>query len=290
MLASVLNAGCSSVAPAASESLPDLFDYARRLYNAEEYQDAILELQKLTYTSRATEYEDDVLFYLAQSYYKSDQYMLALDTYKRLVRNMPGTSYTRTVYFQIAMCYYNMSPRWSLDQEYSKLAIQQFQIFVDGYPAPDSAEVAEQIAELKAHTEKDSSNQQYASLMQKVKQQYGLLDTLRMAENYIQICREKLARKTFETAEQYVKLRAYKAAGVYYDEVILGYSDSPYYEQALRGKIDVLITRKKWDDALAAIEKYEGIFPEKREQVKGARKDVKDALADSSKTEASNPN
>lgn len=289
MLAGTLNAGCSSVAPAASESLPDLFDYAKRLYNAEEYQDAILELQKLTYSSRATEYEDDVLFYLAQSYYKSGQYLLALDTYKRLVRNMPGTSYTRTVYFNIAMCYYNMSPRWSLDQEYSRLAIQQFQIFIDGYPAPDSAEIADQIAELKAHSEKDTTKQ-YSSLLQKVKQQYGLLDTLRMAENHIQICREKLARKTFETAEQYVRLRAYKAAGVYYDEVILGYSDSPYYEPALRGKIDALIIRKKWDEALAAIEKYEELFPDKRDQVKGEHKEVKEALADSSKATVSNTN
>lgn len=290
MIASVVSAGCSSVKPAASESLPDRFDYGKRLYNAGEYQDAIMELQKLTYMSRATEYEDDVLFYLAQSYFKSNQYLLALDTYKRLVRNVPGTPYTRTIYFQIAMSYYNMSPIWSLDQEYTKLAIQQFQIFIDGYPAPDSAEVATQIAELKASAEKDSTNQRYASTLQKVKNQYGLLDTLKKAENYIQICREKLAHKTFETAEQYVRLRAYKAAGIYYDEVILGYSDSPYYERALLGKIDVLVTRKKWDEALVAIEKYEELFPNKLDKVKSVHKEVKEALADTSKTQTGNTN
>ncbi|ACF13687.1 putative lipoprotein [Chloroherpeton thalassium ATCC 35110] len=261
---------CSSVAPPVSEAPADQFDYAKRLYEAEDYQDAIMELQRISYNIRATELEDDVMFYLAQSYYKSEQYLLAVDTFKRLVRNTPGTKFARVVYFQIAMCYYNLSMPYQFDQQYTQLTIQQFQIYIDGYPAADSASIAAQIAELNNYADREKDNPEYQKLLGKLKAQYGLYDTLRIAEEKIRESREKLARKTFESAEQYIQLRAYKSAEVYFDEVILGYSDSPYYEKALLGKIDVQMTRKKWSDVLDTIEKYKARFPEKTEEVEDA--------------------
>jgi len=258
---------CSTIAPPASESLADQFDYGKRLYEAESYQDAILELQKLSYNTRATELEDDVLFFLAQSYYKSEQYLLAIDSFRRLVRSVPGTRYARIVYFQIAMCYYNLSMPYHFDQQYTRLAIQQFQIYIDGYPASDSATIAEQIAELNQYAEREKNNPEYRRLVGKLKVQYGLYDTLRLAEEHIRESRDRLARKTYEAAMQYIQLRSYKAAAVYFDEVILSYSDSPFYEKALLGKIEVLITRRRWREALETIEKYKERFPEKYDEV-----------------------
>ncbi len=265
---------CSSVKPAASEALKDMLDYAIRLYDDEDYTEAILELEKLTYKSRATEYEDDVLYYLAQSYFKNEQYLLAGDSYKRLVQNLPSTVYRKEAYFQLGLCYYNMSPRYSLDQQYTKLAIDQFQFFIDGFPVPDSATIAEQIAELQSYSSEEKNNPEYQNIFSRLKAKYGVLDTVLKAEKMIRECRNKLARKNYEAANQYITLRAYKAATIYYDEVILSYSDSPYYEQALLEKIDVLVIRKQWDEALETIEKYKARFPDNVDEVEDDHRQI----------------
>ncbi len=277
ILLAVLSIGvinCSSVKSPESESLKSILDYAKRLYANEDYADAILELEKLTYKSRATEYEDDVLFYLGQSYYKSEQFLLAADVFKRLVQTIPSTSYQKIAYFQLGMSYYNMSPRYSLDQKYTRLAIDQLQIYIDGFPVPDSASVAEQIAELESYSKEDKSSPAYQKILKRLRAQYGTLDTVMQAEKMIRTCRNKLAKKSFETAKQYISLRSYKAATIYFDEVILSYSDSPFYEQALIGKIDVLMIRKQWNDALNTINKFKDRFPEKATEVEDEYNDI----------------
>jgi len=266
-LISVAVMNCSSVKPPESESIKDMLDYAIRLYENEDYNDSILELESLTYKSRTTEYEDEVLYYLAQSYFRNEQYLLASDTYKRLLQNISNTPYLKKAYYNLAMCYYNMSPRYSLDQHYTKLAIDQFQIFIDGFPIPDSTIITEQIQELKSYSDEDKRLPEYQSILSKLKAKYATLDTVLQAEKLIRICRNKLARKSFEAAHQYINLRAYKSATIYFDEVILSYSDSPYYEQALLGKIEMLMIRKKWDEALKTIDKYKERFPEKVDSV-----------------------
>lgn len=56
--------------------------------------------------------------------------------------------------------------------------------------------------------------------------------------------REKLAKNTYYIARQYIQLKKYKASGIYFDEVIKRYPDTIYFEQAWKGRIDVLIKRK----------------------------------------------
>jgi outer membrane protein assembly factor BamD len=279
--------GCSTPRAVFDDSLRGRFEYAKSLYDQKDYYGAQLELNKLTYISRATEYEDDVQFYLAQSYFFYGQYLLAAEAYQTLLRNVPSSPYARIAFFQIAMCYYKLSPVHSLDQEYSHKAIAQFQSYIDTYPVPDSARLANEIRDLRllASEATDSARRAtYEALIARLYAQLGQLDTLRLAEEKIMECRNKLALKALDAAKQYIQLRAYRAATLYFDEVLTNYPDSPYYEEALLGKIETLIVRERWAEAENEIEKYEEKFPDKKYKVEGSKAFVKEQLLQSSQT------
>lgn len=278
--------GCGASNTYYDDTLKGRFEYAKSLFEQKDYYAAQLEFNKLTYLSRATEYEDDVQFYLAQSYYFYGQYLLAADAYQTLLRNTPSSPYSRIAFFQIGMCYYKLSPVHSLDQEYSKRAIAQFQNYIETYPAPDSEKVAREIRDLRllaADAEDSARRATYEALIARLTAQLGQLDTLRIAEEKIMECRNKLALKALESAKQYIQLRAFRAATLYFDEVLTSYPDSPYYEEALLGKIETLVVREKWSEAESEIEKYEEKFPEKKYKVEGFKVVVKEQLLQSAK-------
>lgn len=273
---------CTSSKTDENASIPVIFREAQKMYDEGDYLGAQLELSKLTYTSRATEYEDDVQFLLGMSYFKSEQYLLAVDAFQTLMRNVPSSPYAQEAYFQIAECYYKMSPEPQLDQDYTRRAIIQYQGYIDTYPIPDSAGVAEEIAEaqelLKTVQETDKKAQ-VEDVIRRLQNKLKQFEKVKIAEERIAICRNKLAKKLFDAAEQYVQLQAYRAATMYYEEVLSKFGDTKYAEPALRGKIDALIIREKWDDAEYDINRYADAFPERRTIVEQMRKKMNDAIA-----------
>ncbi|MFN3344817.1 MAG: outer membrane protein assembly factor BamD [Chloroherpetonaceae bacterium] len=272
---------CTSSKTDENASIPVIFREAQKMYDEGDYLGAQLELSKLTYTSRATEYEDDVQFLLGMSYFKSEQYLLAIDAFQTLMRNVPSSPYAQEAYFQIAECYYKMSPEPQLDQDYTRRAIIQYQGYIDTYPIPDSAGVAEEIAEaqelLKTVQETDKKAQ-VEDVIRRLQNKLKQFERVKIAEERIAICRNKLAKKLFDAAEQYVQLQAYRAATMYYEEVLSKFGDTKYAEPALRGKIDALIIREKWEDAEYDINRYADAFPERRTIVEQMRKKMNDAI------------
>ena len=96
--------------------------------------------------------------------------------------------------FMGAYCYYLDSPKPSLDQESTNMAISEFELFISKYPNT---------------SHKDSCNL--------------LLDQLR----------RKLQIKSYDNAYLYYKLGYYKAANVALKNSISDYPDSPYKEEIL---------------------------------------------------------
>ncbi len=280
----LLVGACTSSKIDEGASLPVAFREAQKMYDEGDYLGAQLELSKLTYTSRATEYEDDVQFLLGMSYFKSEQYLLAVDAFQTLMRNVPSSPYAQEAYFQIAECYYKMSPEPQLDQDYTRRAIMQFQGYIDTYPIPDSTGVSEEIAEaqelLKTVQETDKKAQ-VEDVIRRLQNKLKHLERVKIAEERIAVCRNKLAKKLFEAAEQYVQLQAYRAATMYYEEVLSKFGDTKYAEPALIGKIEALIIREKWEDAEYDINRYADAFPEKRARVEQMRKKMNDAMTSS---------
>ncbi len=273
----LMTSGCSSSKPVttATERVNEGYAKAQKLYSKGNYDEAALVFESLLFTSRATALEDDVLFFLAQSYYRSGQYILSADIFTRMQQQISATPYARTSQFLLAKSYEKLSPHFELDQQFTNKAIEQFALYLDLYPMTDSSKIASDVDTYKELLKINPGNSEYKQNYAAATAQFSRIDSLRYAEKAIPVLREKLAKNTFFIARQYVQLKKYKAAVIFYDEVIKRYSDTIFFKQALAAKIDVLMKRKKWFDAGQTLDQYVQLYPEKEKEMKGVREKIR---------------
>ncbi len=272
----LMSSGCSSTKPAVTVNTALNESYARavQLYEKKEYQSASVALEVLLFTSPATALEDDIVYLLGLSYYQSDQYLLAADMFLRVQQQMPSSSYARASQFMLAKSYEKLSPPAGLDQQPTRKAIENFALYMDQYPMKDSSKIASDVETyrelLKINPDNDAYKRRYAT----ASSQFARIDSLRYSEKAITKMREKLAKNIIVVAREYVQLGKFKAAGIFYDELIERYSDTSYFQQAIEGKIDVLITRNKWFDAGLTLDQYLKRFPDKKREMQGIRNKI----------------
>ena len=269
----LMSSGCSSSKPVttATAQVNEGYAKAMKLYDKRDYKEAALGFESLLFTSRATALEDDVLFYLAQSYYHSGEYLLAAEMFTRLQQQISSSPYARTSQFLLAKSYEQLSPHFELDQQFTNKAIEQFGLYLELYPMVDSSKIAGDVENYRELLKINPGNDAYKQSLAAATAQFTRIDTLRYAEKAIPVLKEKLAKNTFFIARQYIQLKKYKAAGIFYDEVIKHYADTIFFKPALAGKVDVLMKRKKWFDAGQALDQYVQLFPEKEKEMQGVR-------------------
>jgi len=272
----VILSGCSSTKPATTVTARVTEGYAKaeKQFAKKDYAEASLTLESLIFTSRATALEDDVLFLLAQSYYNSKEYLLAGDIYTRLLQQIPSTPYAKTAQFMLARSHEQLSPHYELDQQQTMKAIEQFSVYLDLYPVADSLRLSSEVETyrelLKINPENASYKKSYAS----ASASYARVDSVRYAARTIARFREKLAKNSFSIAHNYVQLGKYKAAALFYDEIIRRYADTGYIHQSWTGKIDMLMKRKKWFDAAQTLDQYLQLYPAKEREMAGDREKI----------------
>ncbi len=273
----LMSSGCSSskLATSATERVNEGYAKAQKLYDKGNYEEAALVFESLIFTSRATALEDDVLFFLAQSYYRSGQYILSADMFTRLQQQISSTPYATMAQFLLATSYEKLSPHFELDQQYTNKAIEQFSLYLELYPMVDSSKLAGDVETYRELLKINPKNQDYKQNYAAATARFSRIDSLRYAEKAIPALREKLAKNTFFVARQYVQLKKYKAAVIFYDELIKRFPDTIYFKKAMAAKIDVLMTRKKWFDAGQTLDQYVQLFPEKEREMKGVREKIK---------------
>ncbi len=269
----LISSGCSSSKPitTATARVNEGYTKALKLYDKGDYKQAAIDFESLLFTSRATALEDDVLYYLAQSYYRSGDYLLSAEMFTRLQQQISSTPYARTSQFLLAKSYEQLSPHFELDQQFTNKAIEQFGLYLELYPMVDSSKIASDVETYRELLKINPGNDSYKQSYRTATAQFARIDTLRYAEKAIPVLREKLAHNMFSIAHQYIQLKKYKAAGIFYDEVIKRYADTNFFKPALAGKVDVLMKRKKWFDAGQALDQYVQLFPEKEKEMKGTR-------------------
>lgn len=194
---------------------------AMKSYKEGDYLQAIEDFSLIKLKFSGTSVADDAQYYLAMSHYKREEYILAAYEFELYIKNYPSGQEVVQAAYNLAMCYYGLSPEYNLDQTYTKLAISQFQLFLELFP-----------------------NNQFTS----------------QAESRIKELRTKLAHKAYASANLYMDMDDYKAAIVYYDYVLNDYFDTDYADDAMLGKIDALIKRKKYAEASEEVEKFESKF------------------------------
>jgi outer membrane protein assembly factor BamD len=222
---SLLLIGCSASIDTANLDGADRLKYAMELFEDESYDKAIIEFESIILQFPGSEYVDKSQFYLAQSRFKRKEFILAASEFSRLIKTMPASTLVPEAQFMLAECYYQLSPRFSLDQRYTKQSIQEFQAFIEFFPGDKRVADAEvKISELNT----------------------------------------KLAEKEFNSAIIYEKLEYYSAATIYYDNILMIYHDTPFAPRASFNKINLLIKREKPSEALKEIENFLLKFPEDR--------------------------
>jgi len=225
-LAITLLWGCARTLDTTQMSPEEHLDYALTLLNDDYSLEALTEFQSILIQYPGSSVNDDAQYYLAMSYFKRDQYLLAVYEYSKLIRDIPASPFVPDAQYMLAEAYYQLSPPSSLDQVYSKKAIEEFQAFIDFFPTN------ERVAE---------------------------------AENKIVELNTKLAEKEYNSAVIYEKMEYYNAAIKYYGDVANTYHDTEFAPKALYNKISLLVMKERIAEALADITTYINRYPDSSE-------------------------
>ncbi len=216
--------GCGSSEKSVKTMTPEeRFAHAKALFEEKDYIDAINEFTVITLQYQGSANAADAQFYLGECRFERGEYLLASFEYGIVKRNYPASARVAEAQFKLALSYYLLSPRSSLDPQYTRKAIDEFQQFVEYYPS--NTLVPEADAKIKELT-------------------------------------NRLAKKQYETARLYTKMEYYKAALVYYDDVIDRYHDTDFAPLAYLDKADLLLSRRRYREARETLDAFAARFPQ----------------------------
>ncbi|MCX6120469.1 MAG: outer membrane protein assembly factor BamD [Ignavibacteriales bacterium] len=215
-------AGCGSDQATKQLSAEERYALGMKAFKGEDYLAAIEEFKVVSLQYQGSKVADSAQFSMAECRFLREEYILAAFEYDVLIRTMPSSIFVSRARFRRATCFYNLSPKFILDQNYSRKAIDEYQAFLEYHPT----------------------------------------DTLvSLAEQRINELNTKLAQKDFENGITYMHMEYYKAATYYFDLVLDKYHDTQYAEPATLKKAEALTSRKKYADAKEALQKFREKYP-----------------------------
>lgn len=178
-----------------SNNIAMKYEEAVKLYDKGKYSKALILFDDLASKYRGRAEAEDLFYLIANANYKLRDYTSARFHFKNFASTYPGSPRAEECRFMAAYCYYIESPRSTLDQENTRKAIDELQLFVNYHP--DSEKATE-------------------------------------AGDLIQKLRDKLERKAFENAKLYYNMGSpddYRAAVIAFENVLKQYPDTRYSEE-----------------------------------------------------------
>lgn len=169
-------------------------------------------------------YEAGLGYFAKKDYYRSS---LLFEQILPIVRGLPEGE---KVEFDLAYCQYH--------QKMYLLASDQFKTFYETYGRSAHAEEANFMyayslyASSPDHNKDQSSSIEAMNAMQNFLNRYPGSQFMSQAVDVITVCQQKLERKGFENARQYLKLKYYAAAVVAFNNFKQNFPDSKYLEEA----------------------------------------------------------
>lgn len=215
--------GCSGNKPKPDWIASEYYKYAKEKFNDKDYYEASNEFTVVVLRYAGSSVADSAQYYLGECHYNMDEFLISAAEFEKLINNMSRSPLVPKAQFKLADSYFELSPRPVLDQKYTEKAIREYQNFIEDYPTH----------ELKPKAEKK-----------------------------ISILREKLAKKKFEAAEAYRKMREFKASIIYFDIVIEKFYDSKYADNAILGKMDVYEEIEEYESLKSEYIKFKLQFPQ----------------------------
>jgi outer membrane protein assembly factor BamD len=178
-------------------------------FEKKDYTRASTLMEELLTLYRGTDKAEEVNYRYAYCYYHQQDYVMAGYYFKNFVASFPNSPFAEECAFMVAYCYYQDSPSSSLDQANTYKAIDELQMFMNQHPA------STRITECNK-----------------------LIDELR----------EKLVKKSFDSASLYYKLGDYKAAITALNNGLKEFPDTRYREE-----LQFLVVRSSYELAIRSI-------------------------------------
>lgn len=220
--ASIILISCSGSKDLSNLSPEERFALAKAKYDKKDFLDAISEFENIMIQYSGTGIIDDAQYYLALSYFGKQEFVKAAFEFSKLIKEYPTSEFVKDAQFMLAESYYELSPHYSLDQRFTEKAIEEYQAFIDFFPEDERVSIAEK----------------------KIKE-----------------LNDKLAKKLFETAEQYNRMGYLRSALIYYDLLLEKYPDSKFASLSSYNKIKILVSRSRNAEALEEAKKYLQKYP-----------------------------
>jgi outer membrane protein assembly factor BamD len=219
----VVIAGCSGSGSDIRTDDPEkAFSIAKRRFDRGDYSDAIEDFSFLKVKFPGTSVSDKVQYYLGESYYRQDEYLLGAYEFETFLKSYPLSELVPEAKYKLGLCYYELSPKYTVDQQFTKYAVFELESFIELFPTNKNVPDAEKkLLELK----------------------------------------DKLAYKDFKSGELYMKLDNYRSAAFYFHNVTENYIESQWADDAMAGEIEALIAAKKNDEAKKVVERFYKLFP-----------------------------
>ena len=209
------------------------YETAIDLYEKGDFSKALQFFDILRAVHRGTEKGEKLTYYTANCYFQMKDYQIASYYYNQYVQSYPRGERAEESAFLSAYCNYLESPRPSLDQTNTYVALRELQEFIDMY-----------------------------SNSPKVEEAHNLMDDLR----------GKLEIKSYHTAMLYFRMRDYQAAITSFENLLDDYPDTDFKEDVLYSitkayfeYADNSIRSKKTERYEKTIEAYNNLlylFPE----------------------------
>ncbi len=223
VLLPVFFAACGSSEGVQILTADSRFELGKTKFEKGDYIDALSDFNVIKLQFPGSSVADDAQYYIGECHYHQEEFLIASEEYQTLKRSMPASPLVPMAQYKTAMCFYSLAPKSSLDQTYTSRAIDEFQAFIEYYPAHELVHDAEsKIVELN----------------------------------------NRLSKKLYDTGILYLKMEFYKAAAIYFSSVIEKYHDTEFAEPSYIGKARALNARKKYEETKQELEKFFQRYPQ----------------------------
>ncbi len=204
-------------------SLQDRFNIGLENLEDEKYLQAQSDFKYVVMRGTGSDLGDDAQYYLGEAFFRNKEYLLAVSEYEKLTRRMAFSPFVEDARFKICEAYSIESPKYYHDQEYTEKALERYQEFLDDFP------------ESKLNDDAVTS---------------------------INLLREKLGLKLYETGILYMKLEEYESAKMTFQSVIDLYYDTEIIQHAYQGMVKALVKNKEMDEAKTVLNDHRTEFLE----------------------------
>ena len=198
------------------------FHRAMEKFNRGKYLDASEQLTMVTLNYSGSSIIDSAQYFLGESHFRMKEYIIAASEFQRLLNQFPSSHLSDDAKFKIGLCYYKLSPKYSLDQEYTLKAIYEFQEFTEFFP---SSELVPQVMDM------------------------------------IFTARNRLAKKSYKNGVLYYKMHDFDSAIIYLDEVLDYYYDTEFAPKALLKKGESYLKMKRPEEAVEIFRRLQEKYP-----------------------------